>query len=289
MAFTVSAAAFGDGTISVSVSASPAGTASWTWQNTTTSSPITAVNGSTGSATVGGPKLGVTNTITLKAYSGTGGTGTLLGTTTASATPALLPPGVTATISGTTSGCTWNAASESNSSYSFLNVSLYYRINGGSEVFHSTSSSQSGSIPSTSVTVGYSSTIVWRVSSSYSSASFGTYSPPSGTGSGSTGAAPPPPPSAPNPPTGLTAVDSGTSVALSWTAPVGGANGYEISRGVTVLGTQAGTTKTDSSPGSTRPLTYSVRAYNTNSSGTAYSSSVSIVVGSQDSCGILIG
>lgn len=277
MAFTVSVTALGNGTLSVGVTAAPAGTASWTSKNITTSGPVRVVNSNGGVDSVSGPQLAVSNTIQFKAYSGANATGSLLATTTGAATAFVTNPTVSVQINGSSSGCTWSAASESNSEYSFTRVDLYYRINGGAQQAYGSSFSQSGSIPNTSVNVGYSSSITWQVYAFYTSGTFGSYS-NTNTATGNTGAAPTPPPAAPNPATGLTATDNTTNIVLNWTASSGGATGYQIARSGTVIGTTAGVTYTDSSPGAARPITYTVTAYNTNAGGTTYGSGTAVTV-----------
>lgn len=287
---TISAVANSNGTVTITVSGAAAGANYLVIQNTTVGpGSLFAGAYSSGPVTITDTlaKALTADNYVATFHSGGSSGGPVVGTISASAIPGWTPPAPSVTFSGQNSGCSWSAMSNGNARYTETSVDLSYRINSGGWVTYATGlAAGSGSVPSSSVFVGYGNTIEWDVAHRLHSA---TYSQDTTGVRTASATVPPAPPAAPGPPTGLTAVDSGTSVGLSWTAPVGGATGYEISRGVTVIGTQSGTSKTDSSPGATRPLTYSVRAYNSNSSGTAYSSSVSILVGSSDSVGLLIG
>lgn len=269
-----------DGTLLAHAYNVPSGTNSVTFQDTTVGGAVNVLNTTSSIAdhTFPGPKMGVSNSVAFKAYSAINGSGTLLASTSAAGTPAMPAPTVSVQINGTTSGVTWAAASTGNVQYSFTDVTIEYSINGGAYTSLGSSSAQSGSVPDTSVNVGYSSTITWRITAVYGSATYTSYT-VANTKSGTTGSPPVSPPSAPNPATGLTAVDHTSSVDLSWTASVGGATGYQVKRGSTVLGTTSGTSYTDNTPGATRPLTYTVTAYNSNSGGTTYASGAAVTVG----------
>lgn len=91
---------------------------------------------------------------------------------------------------------------------------------------------------------------------------------------------PPPPPAPPAPatPTNLIVTDNTTSVDLAWSAvsyPSGTTLYYQVNRGGTQVATGLTTPSwTDPAPGSTRPITYQVRAYSVGDgstySGTTY-------------------
>jgi hypothetical protein len=260
----------------ISTSAKSIRIANTTTGNTTT----TNISGVTSySATFSSLKLGVTNSLTITTYSGTGATGTVLQSLGTSTSATIGVPSVTATTSGDTSGCNWSAAAENNSVYNYFHTVLYYKIGAGSYTLYGTFSGTSGSVPSTAVTVGYSTTVTWQAQAVYS-ATGGIYSDyiVTNTGAATTGSAPVSPPAAPNPATGLTATDNTTNIVLNWTASAGGATGYQIARSGTVLGTTAGVTYTDNTPGAARPVTYTVTAYNTNAGGTTYGSGAAVTV-----------
>jgi len=212
--------------------------------------------------------------------------GTVLGTLNASVVVTWPSGSLSVTTSGPYSGCSWSNVDDNNAVTTFAGATLVYAINGGSQVRYSAVNGLglSGSTGATAVFVGYSATVQWTIVFQWNRS--GTEDAvTAASNSGTTG---PPPPSPPNPPTNLVGTDNITSVDLAWTASAGGASGYEISRNGSVIATQTGTTKTDSSPGSNRPVNYSIRAYNSNASGTAYSSAISVTVGGVDSGGILI-
>jgi hypothetical protein len=84
-------------------------------------------------------------------------------------------------------------------------------------------------------------------------------------GSGTVQVPPPPPaPPAPAAPTGLTVTDNTSSVALGWTAvthPSGTTITYEVQRAGTTIATGlTSPSYTDTAPGSSRPVTYQIRA-----------------------------
>jgi len=234
-----------------------------------------------------GPAPGV-NSYTCTFLNSSGGT---IASLSASADVTWPPGSVTALASGPYSGCSWSIPDDANVYYTFNRIDLYYKIAGASSfTFYTTVYSLSGSI-GTPILVGYSVSVTWEavVIWSFSGHPDAVTSP---TGTGST---PPAPPPAPGLPTNLHVTsDTGTAVALAWTAPSGGATGYEVSRSInggayTTLTTQTGVTYTDNAPGSVRPITYRVRAYNSGAGGTTYGGYVTVDASVADSVGILIG
>lgn len=279
----------GNGTITVTATGVAAGATSVRIVNTTTGATLGEVPYSSGPTSLTDLTCkcgGTVNSYSVTFYSG----GTVVGTLTCSATPTFFTLPLAVSISGPYSGCTWYIPSDNNSLYSRSDTSLYYKIGSGAYVLYASGLAVSGSIPSSSVFVGYSTTVTWKVVHTMVAGGYPSDA-ATNTGSDTTPAAPPSPP---NPPTNLAAADVGTSVGLTWTGSVGGATGYEVSRSInggayTTLGNTGATGYTDGSPGLVRPIVYRVRAYNFNSSGTAYSSYVAVTAGGRaDSTGVLI-
>jgi hypothetical protein len=240
-------------------------------------------NGSATSFADTGLTPGTTYSYAVQAYTttayGTAYSGTRSGSGTATAAPA--PP--SSAVSGYDGGggyanVTWNFSSYA--TYGLSSVT----IDGTTQPF----SPASVGPTYTQQYVGYSRTVNWSATDNHGGGYSGTIT---------TGAAPVTnPPSAPNPATNLVVTLNGASYNLTWTPSSGGASGYLIQRryGTTTdnpLST-SGSSITDSSPPSTRPLTYAVYAYNSNSGGTTYAASSNVVTVSArvlDSVGILMG
>lgn len=290
MALTVSVLGLSDGTLLVTANGMSASGRSVVFTD------ISSGGGSPATVNTGGASqqshqfttmpIGQAQSIDVKVYSGTGGTGTLLQSGQAGGSAYVNPPSVTATVSGSSSGCSWASAVVDNPTYTYQFTDLWYSINGGTRTYYGRQTTASGSIPATSVYVGAGVTVTWTAQTTYyrSTSPANFYATNGGFGSATTagGGGGTSPPSAPNNVTNLNAVDNTTNIALTWTASVGGATGYQISRNGTALTTTASTSYTDNSPPA-RPVTYTVTAYNSNAGGTTYASGVSVTVGSTGS------
>jgi hypothetical protein len=92
----------------------------------------------------------------------------------------------------------------------------------------------------------------------------------------------------------VTDLDTESAIRLDWTAPAGGAQGYEVSGGsiaaaATPLNVGNVLTKTDNAPGLVRPVTYTVRAYNVGPDDFSPSSSAGIRSSDPDAWPVVLG
>lgn len=288
MALTLSVVALGDGTLLATANGMSASGRSVTFRDTTTA------GSGDGTVNTGGASqqshqfmaapLGQAQTITATVYSSTGGTGSVLQSASAIIVGSVTPPTVTASTSGSYSGCSWASAPSGmdNTTYTYQFTDLWYSVNGGTRTYYGRQTTPSGTIPATAVYVGPGVTVTWTAQTTYyraaSPANF--YATNGGSGSATTagGGGGGTPPAAPGNVTGLGATDHTSNIALAWTAPAGGATGYQVSRDGTVVTTTTATSYTDNSPSGSRPTTYTVKAYNSNAFGTSYASGVSVTV-----------
>jgi hypothetical protein len=190
--------------------------------------------------------------------------------------PAPNAPGSVASISASTNGpggiyISWSGASGA-SGY-FL-----YRDNSYATSIAGTSYSDSGLAEGSN----HSYYVVPYASGDGVNTSGTTTGPQSSSASGTAGITTPPP-SAPNPATNLSA----DGFKLTWTGSVGGASGYYIYRNGNALTPTGSTAYTDTSPPTTRPVTYVIYAYNSNAGGTTYASASNTATVGGDSVGIL--
>lgn len=292
---TLSASDNGNGTASVT-SSGVAGSATWIRiTNTTTGALIWSNSYSAGPVTVTDQyaQPGINN---YSASYTNGNGGSVVGTVTASTNVSWPGGTINVEISGPYTGCNWSFADDNNLNYTFLGATLLYSINGGAYQQYGGANAYglTGDIGA-NLYIGYSTTVSWQVQVTWTWAGHPNAISSPATGPYSTPSPPPPPPAAPNPPTGLVITsDTGSAITLAWTASVGGATGYEVRRSInggawSTLVDQGGTGYTDSAVGTTRPVAYQVYAYNSNSSGTTYSTAATVATAGADSCGVLVG
>jgi hypothetical protein len=269
---TLSASPLGGGHVTITSSGSVTNATQCNIWNLTQSNRLIysgAYNNSSLNVTDFGPTIHTSNSYGITYYSSTG---TNLGSLTTSATPEVTNAG---SISVTDAGggnvnVSWTYPTELNTTLSANSANLWV---------NSSATNFPAGTTSTTVSRGYSDTSSYMMTFLYDNTMGSQYIAQSTPTQNFTT-----PPAPPNPATGgvLVSDDLVNNISISWTASVGGADGYLVERSInggawTTRTTTASTSYTDNATGATRPIQYRIRAYNSNSGGTSYASSYAFV------------